>query len=175
MRLEQDKAVNSNHIRIIRSGVIIFKSGEGHAHLFNCPVQIGLNKPRVKPDTPQKDARYFVCKVETDDVSGFCRCWLTLAKSSAWQIVILATDGLTDNLFDEEILEEVNQALCVSQVFNPGQLAEALCTQAEKVFKNQDVLTTPFQQRMLKENPEELFQGGKVDDITVLVGLVTKA
>lgn len=69
---------------IIRDKDYIFRSQE-QQHSFNYPYQVGTNSK----DTPKKDAQRFSIKVKKND------------------IVILSSDGLVDNLFDEDILEEV--------------------------------------------------------------------
>lgn len=61
----------------------IFRSQE-QQHSFNYPFQAGTNSQ----DTPRKDGQRFNIKVQKGD------------------IVILSSDGLVDNLFDEDILEE---------------------------------------------------------------------
>ncbi|CAH7687702.1 expressed protein [Phakopsora pachyrhizi] len=69
---------------IIRGNDYIFRTEE-QQHSFNYPVQIGTNSKSV----PIRDAQRYKVKVQKDDV------------------VILSSDGLVDNLFDEDILEEV--------------------------------------------------------------------
>ncbi|CED84256.1 Serine/threonine protein phosphatase [Phaffia rhodozyma] len=69
---------------VIREGRMVFRTEEMQ-HAFNYPFQLGTNSK----ETPIKDAKSYTVKVAKDDV------------------VLLCTDGLVDNLYDEEILEEI--------------------------------------------------------------------
>lgn len=90
--------------RIIRGTDYIFRSEE-QQHSFNYPVQAGTNSK----DTPEKDGQRFTVKVQKNDVSSSTPLspLASYAHVQAAQIVILSSDGLVDNLFDEDILEEV--------------------------------------------------------------------
>ncbi|KAF9437987.1 hypothetical protein BGZ76_010274 [Entomortierella beljakovae] len=70
-------------VSIIRRNEFAFRTEE-QQHSFNYPYQLGTGSS----DTPQ-DAQVFTVKVESGD------------------IVVMGTDGIFDNLFDEDILEEV--------------------------------------------------------------------
>jgi len=130
---------------IIRGQDYIFRSQE-QQHSFNYPYQVGTNSQ----DTPRKDGQRFNIKVQKDD------------------IVILSSDGLVDNLFDEDILEEV---LRFQPPFeSPQELSKALCSRAKAVSEDQRAVTSPFQQRANEEGIH--FVGGKHDDISVLVAII---
>ena len=93
---------------------------------FNTPVQLGP----VSPSKPS-DAQVFEIPVMAND------------------ILILASDGLSDNLWDEEVLEEVvrvKEVLLKHSTLDgtslgqllarrslPGMLSEALCSRARRV------------------------------------------
>ncbi|KAF9111223.1 hypothetical protein BGX27_005225 [Mortierella sp. AM989] len=77
-------------VSVIRRNEFIFRTEE-QQHSFNYPFQLGTGST----DSP-KDAQVFTVKVESGD------------------IVVMGTDGIFDNLFDEDILEEVVR--CVSSV-----------------------------------------------------------
>ncbi|KAF9307497.1 hypothetical protein BGZ91_008426, partial [Linnemannia elongata] len=70
-------------VSIIRRNEFIFRTEE-QQHSFNYPYQLGTGST----DSPT-DAQVFTVKVESGD------------------IVVMGTDGIFDNLFDEDILEEV--------------------------------------------------------------------
>lgn len=104
------------------------------------------------------------------------------------QIVILSSDGLVDNLFDEDILEEVLRFVGSSPPppappvtstnpprfslnrFSPEVVSEALCLRAKSVYEDPRAVSSPFQQRAMEEGIH--FAGGKRDDITILIGIV---
>ncbi|KAF9202483.1 hypothetical protein BGZ49_007356 [Haplosporangium sp. Z 27] len=77
-------------VSVIRRNEFIFRTEE-QQHSFNYPYQLGTGST----DTPQ-DALVFTVKVESGD------------------IVVMGSDGIFDNLFDEDILEEVVR--CVNNV-----------------------------------------------------------
>ncbi|EGG10268.1 uncharacterized protein MELLADRAFT_115584 [Melampsora larici-populina 98AG31] len=128
---------------IIRGNDYIFRSEE-QQHSFNYPVQIGTNSK----STPLKHAQRYTIKVQKDD------------------IVILSSDGLVDNLFDEDILEEViKYKPCV-----PEKVSESLALRAKTVSIDQFAVASPFSQRANEEGIH--YVGGKNDDISVLVAVV---
>ncbi|KAA1083622.1 hypothetical protein PGT21_001622 [Puccinia graminis f. sp. tritici] len=147
---------------VIRGNDFIFRSEE-QQHSFNYPVQIGTNSK----STPARDAQRYNIKVQKDD------------------IVILGSDGLADNLFDEDILEEVlkfttiskedslnpgDGRAAVSRSFTPQMISESLCLKARTVVEDQQAVTSPFSQRANEEGIH--YVGGKNDDISVLVAIV---
>ncbi|KAJ1915649.1 hypothetical protein H4219_004219 [Mycoemilia scoparia] len=75
-------------LTVVRHGDMIFRTEE-QQHSFNFPYQLGTGKHSDKPT----DAQIFRLKVRKGD------------------IIIVGSDGLFDNLFDEDILEEVNRLL----------------------------------------------------------------
>ncbi|KAG0004679.1 hypothetical protein BGZ80_009673 [Entomortierella chlamydospora] len=77
-------------VSVIRHNEFVFRTEE-QQHSFNYPYQLGTGST----DHPS-DALAFTVKVESGD------------------IVVMGTDGIFDNLFDEDILEEVVR--CVSNV-----------------------------------------------------------
>lgn len=152
--------------RIIRGTEYLFRSDE-QQHAFNYPLQIGTSSK----DMPKKDAQRFDVKVRKDD------------------IVILSSDGLIDNLFEEDILEEVLRfsypmldiaaiietgevpaSLPKQAVFSPQDVSDALCRRAKAVCHDQLAVASPFQQKAMEEGI--YYTGGKPDDITVCVAVV---
>ncbi|GAA5867946.1 hypothetical protein JCM3774_004733 [Rhodotorula dairenensis] len=166
---------------VIRGDEYIFRTEE-QQHRFNYPFQAGTNAK----DTPAKDAQKFAIKVRKDD------------------IVILSSDGLVDNVFSDDMLEEVlrfvgsatpptsSSAAATAAVtsrsdpgigspgggaprfslrrFSPQAVSEALCHRAKSVYEDQRAVASPFQQRAMEEGIH--YAGGKIDDISCLVGVV---
>jgi len=145
-------------LSIIRHNHFVFRTEE-QQHSFNFPYQLGTNSF----DSPQ-DAQRFTVKVEKGD------------------IIILASDGLFDNLFDEDILEIVCEqispklegvlAATGSNVpdIDPQAISDALALRAKTVSEDADNGSSPFQTRAMKQGM--YYQGGKADDISVLVAIV---
>ncbi|KAK0470705.1 phosphatase 2C-like domain-containing protein, partial [Armillaria novae-zelandiae] len=121
---------------------------------FNTPVQLGPTTPAQ----PSTTAHVFTLPVQEDD------------------ILILATDGLSDNLWDEDILDEVARFQSDHgeeggrDVLAAGMLSEALCSRAKRVAKNGEG-DTPFGRRATEEGKK--WKGGKNDDISVVVAVIS--
>lgn len=126
-------------------------------------------------DEPRRDCGRWTIQVQQGDV------------------IILASDGLVDNLFDDDILEEVQRfAPPLDDIegghenaagtpaedgdewpptdFSPQLLSEALCSRAKAVSQDSKAVISPFQQRATEEGLP--YVGGKHDDISVLVAVV---
>jgi len=133
---------------------VVYRSSD-QTHYFNCPYQIGSsNAPLELPD-------------------------LVRVRVRPGDLVLAATDGVFDNLFDHQV-----QALVARHLGDPWRkgsevqphldgLAQAIAGQATKIGQqenNTDIIT-PF---ALSAHSEGLtFRGGKLDDTTIVVGLVT--
>lgn len=136
---------------VVRRGEVVFRTSEMQ-HAFNFPLQLGTHSR----DEPMKDAKRYDIGVEKEDV------------------VIVGSDGLMDNLFDEDILETLSEFAPPNQPsnlppFSPQAVSEALCNRARDISET-TTATTPFMMRAIEEGID--FVGGKRDDISVLVGVV---
>ncbi|KAI0631587.1 phosphatase 2C-like domain-containing protein [Trametes polyzona] len=180
---------------LIRGETIVWRTEEMWWN-FNTPVQLG-----PASTTKPRDARVFTVPVEEDD------------------ILILASDGLSDNLWDADILDEVvrfrrsfmpspassspegaaSTAAAATAAFRrstlAGMLSEALCSRAKRVSETrgsrkshkstqsqsagktngpngvQVEFEVPFARRAREQG--RLFDGGKPDDISVLVAVIS--
>lgn len=93
------------------------------------------------------------------------------------KLIILASDGLTDNLFDKDILRTVSHFVGLSSSIQecPLQdLASSLCHQARDVYECGLSVCTPLQQKYIEEGHSWAKQmtRGKLDDVTVVVGVI---
>lgn len=122
---------------LYRNGALIFRSKE-QQHGFNCPFQLGHG------DTPAM-ARKEAIDVEPGDV------------------VIVASDGLFDNVFDKDIALEVAKHTTVDE------LATNLANLASINGKNPK-FKSPFSINAAKIGYS--YRGGKLDDVTVVVGAI---
>ena len=142
---------------------VVFRSPQ-QEHEFGYPFQLGHHEHADHPATAQT----FTAVLEVGD------------------IVLLGTDGLFDNVSDAEILEE---AFSIANATEPGaenrpidaqsslrlrhlalKIASSLAEMA--YLKSMDKReSTPFS-RSASEAFDIVYQGGKKDDITVVVGCV---
>jgi serine/threonine protein phosphatase PrpC len=137
-------------VLVIRQGDFVFRT-EAQQRSFNVPYQLGLPE-RDSPD----EAQQFTVKLERGD------------------IVILATDGMFDNLFDEDIADEVAKCIRADArgMADPVRISRALASRAREVSEDSRYATSPFQSRAVAEG--FYYQGGgKLDDITVIVAVVS--
>ncbi|GAC98934.1 hypothetical protein PHSY_006531 [Pseudozyma hubeiensis SY62] len=142
----------------------------------------GEDDEEAEWDEPRRDAGRWAVKVQKGD------------------IIIVGSDGLVDNLFDEDIVEEVlkfapppsslqpipeddtvsledgNRAIDgqdeyrLPDDFCPQLVSEALCSRAKAVSEDSRAVSSPFQQRAMEEGLH--YVGGKHDDISVVVAVV---
>ncbi|RUS29098.1 hypothetical protein BC938DRAFT_481062 [Jimgerdemannia flammicorona] len=144
-------------LTIIRRNHFAFRTEE-QQHSFNFPYQLGTGQF----DRPS-DAQQFRVRVQRGD------------------IVVIGSDGVFDNLFDEDILEEVTRHVA-SRTAPPGAgrrsnlriepqvIADALANRAKSVSEDSRNANSPFQSRAVQEGL--YYQGGKRDDISVLVAVI---
>lgn len=142
-------------IGLIRDNAMIFRSDEMQ-HSFNYPVQLG---PKSS-STPKASAKRFDLQVQEND------------------IVVLASDGMGDNLWDEDVLDEVarftkggagvggDEAVRRKQAQG---LSEALASRAKRVSEYADddaIDEIPFGRHAKEEGIR--FAGGKPDGMSTL-------
>jgi len=131
------------------SGFLIIRNGsvmyktKEQQHYFNCPYQIGSSR-----DVPE-DAQ----KIVFDDLQS-------------GDIIVAATDGVFDNLFTDAIVKIVNESINLE----PTEIAQRIASAAHTTGCDPTVFT-PFQDGAQKTG--QIWQGGKLDDITCVVARVS--
>jgi serine/threonine protein phosphatase PrpC len=128
-------------IMVVRDKEPVFRNEE-QQHSFNCPYQLGVKSK----DTPN-DAQHYTIPIQEGD------------------IVVVGSDGLFDNVFDEQILEIINSES------DAQKIADALLNKAREVAEETESGASPFQERAVREG--YYYQGGKADDMTVVIGIVS--
>ncbi|GMH45571.1 hypothetical protein BSKO_13528 [Bryopsis sp. KO-2023] len=143
-------------LRVIRDGNCVFAT-KPHVHEFNMPYQLGCETHLEDTDHPS-DAEIYHFRVKEGDV------------------VVMGSDGLFDNVWDEDLAAVVKEELNGNST---GVVAKALSEKiAEVAFGNARSATvkTPWSVEEAAASGNffsKLFpKGGKMDDCTVLVGLV---
>ena len=148
--------------RKFRSGKLLWPRvvlrSHDQQHFFNCPYQASSE------DLAQVPSRM-------DEL---------LAVAREGDIVVAATDGVLDNLFDSAI--QLTIARCLPAMMGASEpqasqaalddLAQALAREANAVGMREDEegLRTPFQDAAAAEGYR--FAGGKLDDVAIVCGLV---
>lgn len=192
---------------LIRDKELIFRSAE-QQHSFNYPVQLGMMDATVEsvtlasalcmhrdgtipdgaedldlPDVNEKMSRYihsYDASPENPDIdSPRHDAGIWGLKVQPGDVVLMASDGLFDNLFDDDILETVLEVLDSRPGADlehdpdlPHAVARALCERARGVMEDPRGIVSPFQYHANEEGI--YYVGGKNDDVTVLTGVVTE-
>jgi protein phosphatase PTC7 len=138
---------------------IVYRSPQ-QLHYFNCPAALSVENGETEDTKPKYD-----------NISGAIRLQLQLEEDD---IIILATDGLFDNLFEEELVNIVGKAF---GPFESNEVTQDVAQQcAEKLAKRSYELSfsktidCPF--ALAAKDTNILWSGGRKDDITVLVCFV---
>ncbi|KAF4375864.1 probable protein phosphatase 2C 62 [Cannabis sativa] len=128
---------------IIRNGVV-FKRASSMVHEFNFPLHIESG------DNPTDLIEDYEIDLDEGDV------------------IVTATDGLFDNLYEQEIASIVSKSLEASS--EPQEIAGLLAGRAQEVAQS-STPRTPFADAA-KAAGYVGFTGGKLDDVIVIVSLV---
>jgi protein phosphatase PTC7 len=134
--------VGDSGFMIFRNKKFLYKSPV-QQHNFNCPYQLGNNKNNDRPSSASE--------VKVAVIPG--------------DIIVLGTDGLLDNMWAEQIEDEIKKGTL--EGVNPEQLAWTIAELA--LYNSMDkYFISPFAKAAALEG--EKHRGGKIDDITVVVG-----
>jgi len=125
---------------VLRGSDIVFRSKE-QQHSFNFPYQLG---------TGSADMPYHAVTITVNIQPG--------------DLVIVGSDGLWDNLYDDEIVELATQAS------EPMTIAQLIARRAHEIAGSK-TLISPFA-KAARENGYPLATGGKMDDISVVVARI---
>jgi len=125
---------------VIRGTEIIFRTTE-QQHAFNSPYQLGTGSS----DLPEHSQM-----IEVDVQPG--------------DLVVVGSDGLFDNLFDDEILDMTLRA------HEPVTISQLIARRAYAVANDKNAIS-PFS-HIARQCGWPLAIGGKLDDITVVVARV---
>uniref|UniRef100_UPI00398EDB1F protein phosphatase PTC7 homolog isoform X2 n=1 Tax=Pristiophorus japonicus TaxID=55135 RepID=UPI00398EDB1F len=140
---------------IVRDGRIIHRSDE-QQHYFNTPFQLAIVPPEAQGsilnDSPET-AEGSTFNVEVGD------------------IILTATDGLFDNVPDFMILQQLRQ-LKDSSYKNIEETVKNIAEQAQQLAYDPNYMS-PFAVHACENGLN--VQGGKPDDITVLLSVVTES
>ena len=133
---------------------MIYKSQEDW-HWFDCPRQLGTNSP----DTPRQHS--FMDKVDVNE----------------GDLVLCLSDGVTDNLWEEEITEYMVDAMKkwrdkVPEAEDGIVYVARTLMEAAKEIALDPYAGSPYMSRAVDEGLAA--EGGKLDDISVLIGVVRR-
>ncbi|KAA8545648.1 hypothetical protein F0562_020901 [Nyssa sinensis] len=136
--------VGDSGFLLLREGAEIYRSPV-QQHYFNCPYQLGKSNISDHPNL----AQVFKVAVRPGDV------------------IVVGTDGLFDNMFDHQIEDVVKMG--IDEGIEPQKIAWALAEHAFH-YSMEEEAPTPFAEAAKEAGMKHC--GGKVDDITVIVGYI---
>lgn len=139
---------------VIRKNAIVHRSEE-QQHYFNSPFQLAIH-PTIK------DSRLIADSPEMASVTSF--------DVEENDLIVIATDGVWDNLPDSTILEETKNLIEPTSE-NLQRIAHALAKRALDNGNNPK-FNSPFAKSAKRALGIDII-GGKPDDITVLLAVVT--
>lgn len=128
---------------IVRNGSLLYRQKE-QQHSFNCPYQLGTNSQ----DKPS-DSDLYELEVEHGDV------------------IVVGTDGVFDNVFTDDLVAIVVEGIKLGKNHNDisNRIAHVASLKANSASEK-----TPFSDAAASAG--YYFQGGKLDDISVVVSIV---
>jgi len=135
---------------LVRNSKILYRFKE-QLHSFNYPFQLGTASTNVPSDAT---------RISIEVMEG--------------DVIVTGTDGLFDNLYDQEIVEIVNMHTHSPPPHIKNQnMAEVIAKTAQ--MKSHSLHVTPFRSAAYDLGLIDTPNGGKLDDITVIVSTVTLA
>jgi protein phosphatase PTC7 len=137
--------IGDSGLRVVRNGKFIYKT-ETQQYRFNAPFQLYLSPEGIIRDPTDK---------------------ALTSKVDLWpkDLVVLATDGVFDNISEPELLETLT-----GYSNRPAQqVAEILAAQAWR-NSHDPKIESPFSKEAKRHGKEH--NGGKSDDITVIVAII---
>nr|CAB3447316.1 unnamed protein product [Digitaria exilis] len=139
------------------SGFVVFRDGRvvrrsrPQQHRFNCPYQL----------SSKRDGVVAIALAEAGEVP---------AKDG--DVVVVATDGLFDNVTDDELERIVRMGTALG--FSPTNMAEVMAGFAFEAARC-SYRDTPYSVMGRREGGKAFFTGGKPDDITVVVAYIVSS
>ena len=127
---------------VVRDGRVAYRTAQ-QEHIFGCPYQLSSAKDGDSP----ADAIVHRMAVRSGD------------------IVVAATDGLFDNLDDEDVAARATALFAAGK--SSTEVAQALADAAHEVSLDKQA-DTPYS-RSAREEFGMVYSGGKMDDCTVVV------
>lgn len=139
-------SIGDSKIYIIRDGEIV-KTNEEQMVSDLCPKQIGTQTLNVLPSQ---------------------MCWVDDMELQEGDLIVMCSDGISDNLYEWEILEMLNKNM---KKDNMRKVANRILAKAKQVAFD-DHAYTPYNEKVNKINPDGCSIGGKLDDMSLAIAKV---
>lgn len=165
------------HMKFLAGKPFIVQRSQPQQHDFNIPYQLSkIPTEEYMMKRAEQDERMLECANTLKECS-FCQDapesadYFQLANASSGDLLILASDGVFDNLFDTEILEVVTKMYQKANTINVTKLARKITTIAYNKSKMVSEVESPFNEK-LEQHSHIICDGGKEDDISVVIALL---
>ena len=160
------------HIKFLCGKAFIVQKSEIQQHDFNIPYQLSKipsedflkARKESNPEIPLSMERFAECAFCQDNPEN--ADYFQISNAAAGDLILLASDGVYDNLFDNEILSIIQSHKHIP--LNVSVLAQEIASAAYRKSKMQNDVSIPFNER-LEQCSHIVCDGGKEDDITVVI------
>ena len=166
------------HVKFMNEKPFIVQKSTPQQHDFNVPFQLS-KIPSMEYIQSLSDKGDYISKKLYSKLSDSIFCQDLPSQSDYYQInslskgdlIILASDGVLDNLYDSEILSLISKNYSKNGSINPNKLSESITKLAYEKSKQQTGTRSPFNDK-LEETSDIVCDAGKEDDISVIVGVL---
>lgn len=141
-------SLGDSKIFVIRDKQIAYTNKEQYISVM-CPQQVGTNFPEK---LPSKVVEITDIQLQNDD------------------IILICSDGLTDNMYPDEILQFINDRLNIDKT-NLQQVTNDLLKETKSIAFD-SYCVSPYVEKV-NELHNQFIQGGKLDDISICISKVS--
>lgn len=159
------------HIKFLHSKPFIAQKSTPQQHDFNVPFQLA-RIPSVASlanninSNPDDNCECTFCKDNPESADYY-----QISNAFPGDLIILASDGVLDNLFDDEILSCISRACERSRKPDVKKIAYEITKDAFSKSKQLNNVVCPFNEK-LEEYSNIICDAGKEDDICAVVALL---
>jgi protein phosphatase PTC7 len=163
------------HIKFLCGKAFVVQKSEIQQHDFNIPYQLSKIPSEDYSKTKNDSSQPIPLNIDKFKEGTFCEDspddsdYFQINNAAAGDLILIASDGVYDNLFDHEILSIIQSHKHLP--INTSILAQEIASAAYTKSKIQSNVSIPFNER-LEQCSHIICDGGKEDDITVVVALL---
>jgi protein phosphatase PTC7 len=165
------------HIKFLCGKPFVVQKSQPQQHDFNIPYQLSnIPSDDYMQKLAEADSSYIPCLHKLKECT-FCQDapeaadYYQINNVSVGDLILLASDGVLDNLYDNEIIAIISKMYQKSKAINVKKLADRISQIAYGKSKMTSDVSSPFNEK-LESHSHIICDGGKEDDISVVVGLL---
>ena len=165
------------HIKFLSGKPFIVQRSQPQQHDFNIPYQLAnIPSDDYLQKLAEEDSSYIQCLHRLKECT-FCQDtpsaadYYQVSNVSVGDLILLASDGVLDNLYDNEIVAIISKMYQKTKAIDVNALAERISEGAYAKSKMASDVCSPFNEK-LEAHSHIICDGGKEDDISVVVALL---